>query len=362
MAYNITKSNGNAIEIADGSIDSSTLSINLVGLNVQGYGEAIAENFVHLLENFAHNVAPISPTAGQLWYDSTGVGTLKIYNGSTWAAVASNSGAITFDDDVTINGVLTLAFNAGTSLITHGDIMPNANCSGGNGPDIGSPSLNFCNIYGINMHTTTVNTTTINLGGDINPLVNCSGGVGSDLGTNILQFCNAWVNQYHVKTDVTPNTDNTAKVGTASLKFLEMHATTFYGTATAAQYADLAERFEADAVYAPGTVVSIGGEREITLSQTAGDTSVFGVISTAPAYMMNSEAGDDETHPYVALMGRVPVNVIGKVSKGDRLVSAGAGFAKRMYDGSPITVIIGRALEDKVTEDVGQILAVVGVK
>tara|TARA_B100002019_G_scaffold293284_1_gene319847 strand:- start:3135 stop:4499 length:1365 start_codon:yes stop_codon:yes gene_type:complete len=120
----------------------------------------------------------------------------------------------------------------------------------------------------------------------------------------------------------------------------------FSGAATSARYADLAERYEADAQYDAGTVVVFGGDKEVTMANGEHDHRVAGVISSAPAYMMNSEAGDDATHPYVALTGRVPCKVTGEVFKGDLLVtSAMAGHA--MADNTANAGhMIGKALED----------------
>jgi hypothetical protein len=133
-----------------------------------------------------------------------------------------------------------------------------------------------------------------------------------------------------------------------------------YATATSAQYSDLAERFEADASYTPGTVLEIGGEKEVTLTTSELSENVFGVVSTAPAYLMNNEAGENDTHPAIALSGRVPVRVVGKVNKGDRLVSAGNGCARAALS-TEITPfnVIGRSLEEKVTDDEALILVVV---
>ena len=123
------------------------------------------------------------------------------------------------------------------------------------------------------------------------------------------------------------------------------NAGTFNGTATSAQYADLAERYEADAQYDAGTVVVFGGDKEITMANGEYDHRVAGVISSAPAYMMNSEAGDDTTHPYVALTGRVPCKVTGTINKGDILTtSAMAGHA--MAGEAKAGHMIGKALEN----------------
>ena len=133
-----------------------------------------------------------------------------------------------------------------------------------------------------------------------------------------------------------------------------------YGTSIHAQYADVAERFEADAVITPGTVVELGGAKEITAVVEELSENILGVISTKAAYLMNSGAGSDSTHPPVAVSGRVPVRVIGPIKKGDRLVSAGNGLARAgaRTEISPWNVI-GRALTSKTTAGEGIIEATV---
>ena len=135
-----------------------------------------------------------------------------------------------------------------------------------------------------------------------------------------------------------------------------------FATATTALYADVAERFAADELLEPGTVVELGGAKEITRSQQDLSENVFGVISTRPAYTMNGGAGENDTHPPVAMTGRVPVNCIGRVRKGDRLVSAGAGVARAAGPGEATAFnVIGRSLEDKITQDTGAIEAIVTI-
>jgi len=138
-------------------------------------------------------------------------------------------------------------------------------------------------------------------------------------------------------------------------------ASYFVGTATQAQYADLAEIYEADADYEPGTVVKIGGEKEITQTESHADTDVFGVISTNPAYLMNSEAEGLA----VALTGRVPVKVLGKIKKGDRLISSdepGYAWAYTDSDSYDTRAVIGRSLQDKEDGGLGIVEVVIGVK
>ena len=124
--------------------------------------------------------------------------------------------------------------------------------------------------------------------------------------------------------------------------------------ATSAQYADLAEKYAADADYEPGTVVVFGGEAEITVTDHRNSAKVAGVISTDPAYMMNSEADG----LYVALRGRVPCKVIGKVQKGDVLITSSTpGYAE--VSDQPHFVgaacIVGKAISSKDTDGSGVI-------
>lgn len=136
-----------------------------------------------------------------------------------------------------------------------------------------------------------------------------------------------------------------------------------FATATTALYADVAERFAADEYLAPGTVVELGGPAEITRAREELTESVFGVISTNAAYLMNGGAGQDDTHPPVAMTGRVPVLVTGSVSKGDRLVSAGEGKARAARPGEATAFnVIGRSLVDKPNVDDGVIEAIVTIK
>ena len=159
---------------------------------------------------------------------------------------------------------------------------------------------------------------------------------------------------------VKASADNTIDIGETGTKFATVHATTFSGVATSAQYADMAEIYSSDVEYEPGTVVKIGGEKEITQTLEHADIEVFGVISSNPAYLMNSEANGQP----VALAGRVPVKVVGKVAKGERLVASDVpGVAWGVADEDvDIKAIIGRSLEDKEDGDEGMIEAVIGVK
>ncbi len=119
--------------------------------------------------------------------------------------------------------------------------------------------------------------------------------------------------------------------------------------------ADLAERYATDAVYAAGTVVVFGGSAEITQCTTANDTRVAGVISTDPALGLNEEAGSDTSHPYVALIGRVPCKVVGVINQGDLLTtSTTPGHAQRALTPT-LGAIVGKALEPHASLGTGTI-------
>ena len=141
----------------------------------------------------------------------------------------------------------------------------------------------------------------------------------------------------------------------------------FETVAREAKYADVAERYHADQVYEPGTVVSFGGVNEITETTADANKRIAGVLSTDPYCVMNSPHRQpellSETHPPIALLGRVPTKVIGTVSKGDMMVSsATAGHARAWTEDTnpPSGSVIGKSLEDKTSDDAGVIEVAVG--
>ena len=151
---------------------------------------------------------------------------------------------------------------------------------------------------------------------------------------------------------ILPDSTTTYDIGSTSKKYNTVHA-----QATSAQYADLAEIYESDAEYEVGTVVVFGGEAEVTISTEGNDPRVAGVISEKPAYLMNSES---EGQP-VALIGKVPCKVIGHIVKGDMLSTdpANNGVAKKTHD-PQVGEVIGKALENYNSEEIGTINIVVG--
>ena len=109
---------------------------------------------------------------------------------------------------------------------------------------------------------------------------------------------------------------------------VDIRANIVHATSTTAMYADLAERYETDIPVEVGDVVMLGGHAEITKCQQELSVAVFGVVSESPAFLMNANAGNNDTHPMIALKGRVLVKLKGTGQAGDRIVSAGDGEAK----------------------------------
>ena len=353
---------------------------------------------------------PTSNVAGDLWFDSANA-QLKVYDGASFILVGPSftagtgtSGAIvdTVEDNVAVDHVVVKLFVEDDIVATvskDATFTPGAAITGfatiGPGVQLSTSVSNAVfkgsatnaqlldNLDSTDFLSAIANDTTSGTLGVLND-TGLAVGVDSDFRVSVSgsdvtiqnQTNNGdisiKVNDGGVTTTVVnfdgatsamnPGANAAIDLGTSSLQYNNVYAVNFNGTASAAEYSDLAERFEADTAYPAGTVVELGGAKEITMSREELSDAVFGVISTAAAYLMNSGAGNNETHPPIAMNGRVPVRVVGKVNKGDRLVSAGGGLARvaTKEELTPFNVI-GRALETKTSEDEGTVLAVVTV-
>ena len=144
---------------------------------------------------------------------------------------------------------------------------------------------------------------------------------------------------------------------------VDIRANVVHATSTAAQYADLAERYASDMALEAGDVVMLGGSAEVTKCNKDACDKVFGVVSDSPAFLMNATAGNNDSHPMIALKGRVMVKIKGKGEAGDRIVSAGTGEA-RVAGIEECTAfnVLGRLIKDKYNEDTQLTECVIGVK
>ena len=212
---------------------------------------------------------------------------------------------------------------AGANVTTPGLISATGNITGGNV------------LGGANVNATTHTGTTVSVSGNIT-----GGNLSVSTGT------------VTVGNIVNANGNGVGNIGSSSVYF-----NTVFAKATSAQYADLAEKYTADAEYTSGTVLSFGGSQEVTVTLTDADHRVAGVVSTNPATIMNAGLTGEHVAT-VALTGRVPCSVTGTVRKGDSMVSAGNGVA-RAEANPAVSTVIGKSLED-FDGDSGMIEIVVG--
>lgn len=182
---------------------------------------------------------------------------------------------------------------------------------------------------------------------------------GSTAGGNVLvsttatqTLTNKTLGAFSVSGNVVPTANVSYNIGSSSSWF-----NTFYGVASHAQYADLAENYLADAPYTPGTVVMFGGTSEITLA-SAGTKAVAGVVSANPAYLMNGALSGSNVTP-VAFTGRVMVNCQGPVAKGDLMVSYGNGYAVTNNNPS-VGQVIGKAVGSTTVHGFAEVEVVIG--
>lgn len=193
----------------------------------------------------------------------------------------------------------------------------------------------------------------INLGGNIvdsgalNIITGSNGNLTLNAGTGFIVLDSGIING---------QANGVGNIGNATGYF-----NTVFAKATSAQYADLAEMYEADAVYEPGTVLCFGGSKEVTLCIEDSCRRVAGVVSTNPSYIMNAGLQGDHVVA-VALTGRVPTRVTGTIRKGDRLVSSDIPGVATVLDATRYEpgCIIGKAIEAYDSLDIGCIEVAVG--
>lgn len=350
MAYTIVKSDGTVLTtIADGQINTTSTSVGLPGRNYAGYGVVQDTAFVHVIENFADSTPPPNPLRGQLWYN-TNTSTLCVCPAdgetvtSNWLVLSATSatgntnfGNVVIATDLTVGADIS----AGGNLAISGNITTTGLTASGN---INAGNVNCTLISGTLITGAQPNITSL---GTLSSL-NVSGTITA---------ANIVANTGFVQTKTLTSGSNTT-AGTITGNW-----TLSTGSRIQATYADLAERFESDTELSPGTVVELGGSKEIRAVRYELSEDVFGVISNTAAYLMNAGAGTDETHPPVAMSGRVKVKVIGNINKGDRLVSAGNGLARAAKQGEATAFnTIGRSLEDKHGLDLGEVEAIVIIR
>lgn len=299
MAYIINRTDGAPVVTVPDRTLQPIAGISLIGRNYSSYGEIIAEDLVRMVENFSNSTAPANPLPGQFWYNPD-TQTVSLYCNNYWVPIG---GAPT----VTGFHITAIQDDSGVwhdAIVIRVASQPIAIISN-DGPYTPISTYRYINSFP-----------------NINPGINFSNASGN-------------------------NGDVIYKL---------------HGRAIEAEFADMAEIYTADMELIPGNIVKLGGHAEITKTTQEFDNQVFGIVSTAPGFLLNSKDKlKDFAYP-VALKGRVPCVVKGEVRKGQRIVAsdlAGVGMAVDHFDPA---ATVGRAISEKTYGDVGIIEVAVGVR
>lgn len=253
------------------------------------------------------------------------------YAVNTTPSTSTTSGALQVAGGAGVVGNLYVGTNAVvTGNATVGNITTGGKVTGVTVTGVTGNITTFSSLYPSFGTTTPLANLTYNLGSTSN--------YWNTAYINSVNAVGITVNSGHIL----PGANIVSNIGSSTSQFSNVHAITFRGTSVTAQYADLAEKYLPDADYTVGTVVCVGGAAEITAC-TFGRRAI-GAVSGNPAYKMNS---DLEGGVYVALKGRVPVQVIGVVRKGDNLIAASNGCASTtVYHSSEVFAIALASSDD----------------
>lgn len=416
MAYILNKTNGSVVAVVqDASLDTTT-DLTFVGRNYAGYGEIQNENLLRLLENFSNSTEPTKPIEGQLWYDSAN-NKINLFNGSSWRGLANldvkdsdpsgtksyYQGDFWFDNinqqlyvyngnnfllvgppsSADLIGAWRGSYEISNSTATQGTSQYNIKAVIGSDEQVVAIVSN--SDYEV---STSPASDSYPVAGLVNRIVRGITLTGADPTTGSTKLNNYyfWGTAAEALRADEATTATNARGFTAQstnsnelfyIPFLSTYTASapayidqtstnglfyrpsehlLYATATAARYADLAERYHADGSYNQGTVLVIGGKFDVTISKTDADVSVAGIVSIKPAYRMNDDAGDNSTHPFVALKGRVPCKVVGRIHKGELLVtSKTAGHGRAFAVGDSPNAVFAKALETHHSDGQGVI-------
>ncbi len=313
MAYDITKTDGTRLTIVADRQVNNTIPIKLIGKNYAGYGELMAENMVQMLEHFSNPTAPINPIVGQFWWNSS---EHVLYvcapalsgPGVNWYPIGGRD----------LIGGPNTGFRIGSITDTGGNKHPAIQAV----------------VNGIVTFIVSSDS------GAYTP-----GGVDSGLAANFPEIGQG------INLNMS-GTDTDGESGNFKVR----------GRSVEAEFADMAEIYKSDIELLPGNLVVLGGASEITKTSRAFDDQIFGVISTAPGFLLNAKDKLKEFAYPVALKGRVPCLINGPVRKGQRIVAsdiAGVGMATDHFDAA---TIIGRAIGTKEEDGVGLVEVAVGIR
>lgn len=320
MAYNVTHSDGITplVTLLDGEIDTTSTDLVLLGKNYLGYGELVADNFVKIIENFAGKPRDqLNALRGQLYYNIA-TSQLQLHTGLDYTVGSPNWKNIT-------------AFSDGNGIF-EADIM-----------DIHSQS-HKC----IKITINNVLVAVLSVDADFTPHANENLGAFCGVGATPTPTDGVWDTNYTIGKGLNLNSSSDFKIR---------------GVAVEAEFADVAEIYVGDASYEPGTLVSLGGEAEVTQTLNEAETNIFGIVSTRPAYLLNTRAKGKKNALPIAVAGRIPVKVTGTIKRGDRLIASNVpGVAQAAPADVASWAIVGRSLGEFSGEGIGKVEATVGVR
>jgi len=350
-----------------GYVDSKTDNLNDIGdVTITGSGSALSANLLSFTGTAQDSEN--SNVIGDVLFFRTAANELT---------TAINTGVIVNDDINSSAGILQ-------SKLTLNAASTRASATGITQADLGVASFNSANFTatdglisiatgGISNtelanSTITIGSTNISLGSSSTSLSGLSGlafssgnisGTVSWTASGSISNVSTINHTGNITGPANSGSNNGVSIGSSSNRYNTVWASVFNGTATEALYADLAENYLGDADYEPGTVLVFGGDEEVTACSVKGDTRVAGVVTTNPAHLMNSALQGNYVTG-IALQGRVPCKVIGKVAKGDMLVtSAVPGYA--IVNNNPgVGQVVGKAVGTKDDTGKGTVETVVG--
>jgi len=393
MAYKLNNTFGTLlVTLADGTIDIATTDLTLIGKGYAGFGERLNENLIKLLENFNNTSAPNNKQQGQLWYDKTN-NQINVYTGAKWKPVGSTTNSSTSPTNAVLGDMW---FDTGNNQLyvytgaTWTLIGPTTVAGSGVTQALSETVEDNTGVNQsiLKLVTADAVVAVVSAAAFTPSSTETKGAAllaaGFDTVAQGIQLSTAVANAKFRGTaelaeSVTVSANNATNEtvyltfvdGETGTQGLETDTNLSYNpstnvlstTASQAQYADLAERYEADCELTVGEVVILGGHAEITKCQKELDDAVFGVVSESPAFLMNAQAGDNSTHPMIALKGRVMVKLKGTGAPGDRIVSAGNGEARvANLDECTAFNTLGRLIKYKYNEETALAECVIGVK
>ena len=372
------------------SLDGTTgisASGNITGGNVIASGALIVGSFSPASVSTAGNVTGGNVLTSGLISATGNITGGNILGGANVNATTHTGTTVNVTGNITGGNLLTGGLISATGNITGGNILGGANVNATThtgttvsvtGNITGGNILGGANVNATTHTGTTVSVTANITGGNILTAglisatgsittagdISITGNIVDGAALSIITSSNGNITLAPNGTGVVVvNTDirNGQASGTGNIGASGATFNTIFARATSAQYADLAELYEADKQLDAGHVVEFGGDKEIQKSSSSHSTQVAGIVSTNPSYLMNS-ALTAEFKTAVALTGRVPCYVVGTISKGDRLVASDIPGVATVLDVTKYQpgCIIGKSLEDYSSQVMGKIEVAVG--